>query len=51
MASPSRRGSMDAGKVIIAPVWGPNMATAESRIFTFVRRVHTVQRKTEIALP
>ena len=35
---------MEAGKVIIAPVWGPNMATAESHIFTIVGKVpHTVE--------
>jgi hypothetical protein len=32
---------MEAGKVIIAPVWGPNMATAESRIFTVLGKVPT----------
>lgn len=33
---------LQAGKVIIAPVWGPNMAAAESRIFTVVGKVPTM---------
>ncbi|MGQ0765728.1 MAG: hypothetical protein ACT4OZ_08690 [Gemmatimonadota bacterium] len=24
------------GRVVVAPIWGPNMATAETRIFTFI---------------
>ncbi|HSJ63913.1 MAG TPA: hypothetical protein VK922_08395 [Gemmatimonadaceae bacterium] len=31
-----------AGSVIVAPVWGPNMATAESRIFTIVGQASTM---------
>jgi hypothetical protein len=38
---------MEAGKVIIAPVWGPNMATAESHIFTIVGKVPTMVEGTE----
>lgn len=38
---------MEAGKVIIAPVWGPNMTTAESRIFTIVGKVATTIEGTE----
>lgn len=38
---------MEAGKVIVAPVWGPNMATAESRIFTVVGKVPTTVEGTE----
>jgi hypothetical protein len=38
---------MEAGKVIIAPVWGPNMTTAESRIFTVVGKVPTMVEGTE----
>jgi hypothetical protein len=38
---------MKAGKVIIAPVWGPNMATAESRIFTIVGKVSTMVEGTK----
>jgi hypothetical protein len=30
------------GAVIIAPVWGPNMPTAESRIFSVIGQVPTV---------
>jgi hypothetical protein len=30
------------GKVFIAPVWGPNMATAESRIFSVIGKVPTM---------
>jgi hypothetical protein len=30
------------GKIFIAPVWGPNMATAESHIFTIVGEESTV---------
>ncbi len=33
---------LEAGKVIIAPVWGPNMATAESRIFSIMGQVPTM---------
>jgi hypothetical protein len=38
---------LEAGKVIVAPVWGPNMATAESRIFTVVGKVPTTVEGTE----
>lgn len=33
---------MAPGKVVVAPVWGPNMAAAESRIFTIVGKVPTM---------
>lgn len=34
----------EVGKVVVAPVWSPNMATAESRIFHTVGKVpHTVE--------
>jgi hypothetical protein len=36
-----------AGAVYIAPVWGPNMATAESRIFSVVGKVPTTVEGTE----
>lgn len=29
---------LEAGRVFVAPVWGPNMATAESRIFSVIGR-------------
>lgn len=32
---------------MIAPVWGPNMADAESRIFTVVRQERTMVEGTE----
>jgi hypothetical protein len=35
------------GAVIIAPVWGPNMPTAESRIFSVIGRVATMVEGTE----
>lgn len=35
------------GAVMIAPVWGPNMADAESRIFTVVRQERTMVEGTE----
>lgn len=38
---------LEAGKVIIAPVWGPNMATAESRIFSIIGKVPTMVEGTE----
>jgi hypothetical protein len=38
---------MEAGKVFIAPVWGPNMATAESHIFTIVGKVPHMVEGTE----
>jgi hypothetical protein len=38
---------MAAGKVIAAPVWGPNMATAETRIFNIVGKVPTMVEGTE----
>ncbi len=38
---------MAPGRVIIAPVWGPNMATAETRIFTIVGKVPTMVEGTE----
>ena len=38
---------MAAGKVFIAPVWGPNMATAESHIFTIVGKVPHMVEGTE----
>jgi hypothetical protein len=38
---------MAAGKVFIAPVWGPNMDTAESHIFTIVGTVPTMVEGTE----
>lgn len=36
-----------AGAVIVAPFWGPNMPTAESRIFTVVGRERTTVEGTE----
>ena len=36
-----------AGSVFIAPVWGPNMATAESRIFSVIDKVPTTVEGTE----
>ena len=33
---------LEAGKVIVAPVWGPNMPTAETRIFNVVGKVPTM---------
>ena len=33
---------MAPGKVIVAPVWGPNMPAAESRIFTIIGKVPTM---------
>jgi hypothetical protein len=36
-----------AGAVFIAPVWGPNMATAESRIFSIIEKVPTMVEGTE----
>ncbi len=33
---------MAPGKVVVAPVWGPNMPNAESRIFTIVGKVPTM---------
>lgn len=33
---------MTPGKVIIAPIWGPNMPTAETRIFTVIGKVPTM---------
>src|SRR5690606_35267824 len=38
---------LEAGKVIVAPVWGPNMATAESRIFSVIGKVPTMVEGTE----
>jgi len=38
---------MAPGKVLIAPVWGPNMATGESRIFTMVGKVPTTVEGTD----
>jgi hypothetical protein len=38
---------LEAGKVVIAPVWGPNMATAESRIFSIIGKVPTMVEGTE----
>jgi hypothetical protein len=35
------------GSVFIAPVWGPNMATAESRIFSIIQKVPTMVEGTE----
>lgn len=36
-----------AGAVFIAPFWGPNMATAESRIFSVIDKVPTMVEGTE----
>lgn len=36
-----------AGQVYIAPVWGPNMAAAESRIFSVIGKVPTIVEGTE----
>ena len=33
---------MKAGRVIIAPVWGPNMPAAETRIFSIIGKVPTM---------
>lgn len=38
---------MVPGRVIIAPVWGPNMATGESHVFTIVGKVPTMVEGTE----
>jgi hypothetical protein len=38
---------LEVGKVIIAPVWGPNMPTAESRIFSIIGKVPTMVEGTE----
>lgn len=38
---------LEAGKVIIAPVWGPNMPTAESRIFSIIGKIPTMVEGTE----
>ena len=38
---------LEADKVIIAPVWGPNMPTAESRIFSIIGQVPTTVEGTE----
>lgn len=38
---------MAVGKVIIAPVWSPNMATAESHIFSIIGKVPTMVEGTE----
>lgn len=35
------------GAVVVAPVWGPNLPTAESRIFTIVGKVPTMVEGTE----
>lgn len=35
------------GKVIVAPVWGPNMATADTRIFNVIGKVPTMVEGTE----
>lgn len=39
---------LKAGSVIIAPVWGPNMPAAESRIFSIIGEVPTMVEGTEI---
>lgn len=39
---------LKAGSVIVAPVWGPNMPTAESRIFSIINEVPTVVEGTEV---
>lgn len=39
---------LEAGFVIIAPVWGPNMPAAESRIFSIIGEVPTMVEGTEV---